>query len=101
MEETGTSRRTGLTAGAIALAAGVILAFVVFDLGPCADERLSAEEFVAQADELCRDAHAEFRDKQGSEPPRTASDAEDLTDALIESPQRPFGATPSRRSRPT
>ena len=84
MEETGTSRHTGLTAGAIALAGVVLLIFVIFDLGPCADERLSTEEFVAQADEFCRQAHAEFRDKQRGEPPRTASEAEDLTDALVE-----------------
>lgn len=84
MEETGSARHTGLTAAAIALVGGVIAAFVLLDLGPCADERLSAEEFVAQADDLCRQAHAEFSDKQSGQPPRTVSDAEELTDALVE-----------------
>jgi predicted transcriptional regulator len=66
---------------ALALAAVVVLA-ILLDLGPFADEELSEAEFLAGGDEICRQAHADFADLQGS-PPRTAAEAAALTDELL------------------
>jgi len=60
----------------------VVLA-IVLDLGPFADDDLSAAEFLARGDEICKQAHDEFLDIQGSTP-RTAADAEAQVEALIE-----------------
>ena len=83
MEEIPTADRTGLTI-AVAVILGLLLALVVLlDLGPFADDALTAEEFISQGDEICREAHEEFLDLQDSTP-RTPSDAAELTGALIE-----------------
>jgi hypothetical protein len=75
---------TGITAAVVGVLAVLLVLIVVLDVGPCAEERLSEEEFIAKGDELCREAHAEFEDLQRGTPPRTPSDAEELTGALIE-----------------
>lgn len=63
---------------------GVLFALVaLFDLGPCADDELTAEEFISQGDEICSEAHDEFLDLQEGAP-RTPSDAAELTGALID-----------------
>ena len=55
---------------------------ILLDLGPFADEDLSEAEFVARGDELCAQAHANFEEAQKS-PPRTASEARELTTELL------------------
>lgn len=82
MEAAGSSWRTWAAAAAVLVGALVALA-ALLDLGPFEDDELSARDFVAQGDALCRDAHEQFEDAQGAGPPQTASQAEDLTDALI------------------
>lgn len=70
-------------AGLGVLAAAALIAIVaLLDLGPCADE-LSAEEFVAQGDEICAAAHREFRDLQ-ERSPRTPTEGAELTERLVE-----------------
>jgi hypothetical protein len=76
-------RRPGASALGI-LALGVVVALAaLLDLGPFAGEELSRAEFVARADQVCAEAHDEFRDLQRSQP-ETASEAEALTDALLD-----------------
>lgn len=83
MDESPPSSRAGITL-AIALLLGVLLALAaLLDLGPFADDELTVEEFLAQGDEICAEAHDEFLDLQES-PPRTPSDAAELTGGLIE-----------------
>ena len=83
MEETPKANRAGL-ALAIAALLGVLVGLAaLLDIGPFADEELTAEQFIAQGDEICREAHDEFLDLQDS-PPRTPSDAAELTGGLIE-----------------
>ena len=73
------ARRAGLGA----LAAILLIALVaLLDLGPCAD-KLSREEFIAQGDEICAQAHDEFRGLQ-TRSPRTPTEGVDLTETLIE-----------------
>lgn len=55
---------------------------VLLDLGPFADEDLSEAEFLARGDELCAQAHSGFEESQDS-PPRTASEARELTSELL------------------
>jgi hypothetical protein len=75
--------RAGVTA-AIAVLVAVLLALIaVFNVGPCADDELTVEEFIAQGDEICKRAHDEFLDLQ-DRPPRTPSDAAELTGGLVE-----------------
>ena len=77
------SNRSGL-ALAIAALLGVLVALAaLLDLGPFSDDELTVEQFIAQGDEICREAHSEFLDLQDS-PPRTPSDAAELTGGLIE-----------------
>jgi hypothetical protein len=83
VEEAPKTNRTGIAAGIIGLALVLAVAAIVFGLGPCADEELGATEFLAQGDEICKQAHDEFLEVQGS-PPRTADDAEAQVEALIE-----------------
>ena len=75
--------RTGLAAGIIGALVVVAVLAIVFDLGPFADDELSAAEYLAQGDEFCAQAHDEFLEIQGSTP-RTASDAESQLEALID-----------------
>jgi hypothetical protein len=83
VEERRPANRTGL-AVAIAALLGVLIALAaLLDLGPFADDELTAEQFIAQGDEICREAHDEFLDLQDN-PPRTPSDAAELTGGLIE-----------------
>ena len=67
--------------GALGLAALVVIA-IVMDLGPFADEELSAAEFATRADDVCRQAHTDYTKLQDS-PPRTANEAAALTEELI------------------
>src|SRR5687768_258097 len=84
MDEAPRTNRTGLAAGIIGAVAIVLVALaIVLDLGPFADDDLSAAEFLAQGDEICKETHDEFLDIQGSTP-RTADDAAAQVDALIE-----------------
>jgi hypothetical protein len=83
MEEPPRASRTGIVAGVIAAGLGLLVLALAFDLGPFADEDLSAAEFIAQGDEICAEAHEEFLEVQNSTP-RTAQDAEDQLEALIE-----------------
>lgn len=77
------TNRTALTAGIVGLVAVLIAVAALLDLGPFADGELSAAEFLAQGDEICTDAHDEFLELQNGTP-RTAEDAEELTQALID-----------------
>ncbi len=83
MEEAPRTNRTGLAAGIIGAVLVLVMLAIVLDLGPFADDELSAAEFLAQGDEICKQAHDEFLDIQGSTP-RTAADAESQVEALIE-----------------
>jgi hypothetical protein len=72
-----------------ALIAGAVLAVAVLmglgallKLGPFAEEPLYEHQFTARVDEICRDAHARFRELQQS-PPETAVQAQALTERLI------------------
>ncbi len=83
MDETRSSSRAGMTA-AVAVLLGVLLALAaLLDLGPCADDDLTLEEFLAQGDEICAEAHEEFLAIQ-DRAPRTPSDAAEQTSAVIE-----------------
>lgn len=83
MEEAPRTNRTGLAAGIVGAIVVLAVLAIVLDLGPFADDDLSAAEFLAQGDEVCKQAHDEFLDIQGSAP-RTAADAEEQVQALIE-----------------
>jgi hypothetical protein len=83
MEEAPRTNRTGLAAGILGGVVLLVLLAILLDLGPFADDELSAAEFLAQGDEICKQAHDEFLDIQGSTP-RTAADAEAQVEALIE-----------------
>ena len=77
-------REHGRTA-AIAAAAAIALylaAAALLGLWPFGGE-LSREEFLQRGDEICAEAHDEFRDLQDT-PPRTAAGAADLTGSLLE-----------------
>ncbi len=67
-------------AGVLALLAVLALAF---DLGPFKDPELTRGELLTRGDEICREAHDAFTDLQRV-PPRTASQAAELTVRLIE-----------------
>ena len=82
MEEGPRSSRTGLAAGILGALLVVLGLAILLDVGPFDDE-LSTAEFLAQGDEICEEAHDEFREIQGSAP-RTAADAEEQVEALIE-----------------
>ena len=56
----------------------------LLDVGPFADDELTVDEFIAQGDEICSQAHDEFLDLQDGAVPRTPGDAADLTGALID-----------------
>lgn len=83
MEAPPRTNRTGLAAGIIAVVLLIAVLAVVFDLGPFADDELSAAEFLAQGDDVCAQAHDDFLEIQDSTP-RTAADAEEQVQALID-----------------
>jgi hypothetical protein len=69
----------GLAILAVALVVGIAL---LVDAGPFADEALTEDEFLAQGDEICAQAHEDFEGLQ-SEPPRTGAEATELTEELV------------------
>jgi hypothetical protein len=78
--------RVYVVVGALALlAAGVAVALVLLidGGGSAPSETLSRQQFLARGDRICRDAHRQFADLQRNQP-ATAADAEDLTQALLE-----------------
>ncbi len=77
-----TSNRTAWIALGILGVAVLLVVSVVFDLGPFAEEDLTEAEYLAQADDICSQAHRDFEKLQGS-PPRTASEAAELTEELL------------------
>ncbi len=83
MEEVPRTNRTGLAAAIIGVVLVLTLVAMILDLGPFSDDELSAAEFLSQGDEICAQAHEEFLNVQGSAP-RTAAEAEEQVDALIE-----------------
>jgi hypothetical protein len=74
--------RSAWIAAAVVGVVGILLAAIVFDLGPFADEDLTRAEFLAQGDEICSQAHRDYEKLQGR-PPRTASEASELTGELL------------------
>jgi hypothetical protein len=70
----------------IAATAGVVGVLIVLaailDIWPFNDGQLTREEFIAQGDEICRDAHDQYTDLQPS-PPNTAEEATVLTGRLV------------------
>jgi hypothetical protein len=78
------ANRVGLALAIAALVGVVVGLIALLDVGPLEDEDLSVEEFLAQGDEICGQAHDEFLDLQDGARPRTPSDAAELTGALIE-----------------
>lgn len=83
MEEGARGNRTGLAAGIIGTVLVLLGLAILLDLGPFAEDELSVPEFLARGDEICEQAHDEFREIQASSP-RTAADAEAQVEALIE-----------------
>ena len=83
MKDEPRTNRTALAATIIGALVVLVALAIILDLGPFADDELSAAEFLAQGDEICATAHDEFLDIQNSAP-RTASDAEAQVEALIE-----------------
>jgi hypothetical protein len=82
VEEAPRTNRTGLAAAIIGTAVVLFVIAIVLDLGPFADDDLSAAEYLAQGDEVCKQAHDDFLDIQGSSP-RTADDAVAQVEALL------------------
>jgi predicted transcriptional regulator len=74
--------RTAWIAAGILGALALLLAAIIFDLGPFADDELSRAEFLAQGDEICSQAHSDYEKLQDS-PPRTATEASELTSELL------------------
>lgn len=83
MEERLTTNRTAIAAGIIGAITVLVALAALLNLGPFADEDLSAAEFLARGDEICTQAHDDFLDLQSSTP-RTPQDAESLTQSLID-----------------
>src|SRR5687768_3825863 len=74
---------TGWIAIAVLAAVALLVGLaIVLDLGPFGEDELSEEEFLAKGDEICAQAHDDFTRLQ-SEPPRTATEAAELTDELV------------------
>lgn len=74
--------RAGVAAALLFLLALGTGAALLLDLGPFADDELSARTFLERGDEICAGARDEFAALQRT-PPRTAQDAADLTRELI------------------
>jgi hypothetical protein len=83
VDESRTSSHAGLALAIAALLGVLVAVAALLDVGPFADEDLTAEEFIAQGDEICGRAHDEFLELQ-DKPPRTPSDAAELTGGLID-----------------
>jgi hypothetical protein len=71
-----------LLGGAGALAVLAVLG-MIFDLGPFKEPELTRGELIARGDEICSRAHDAFTELQ-RRPLRTASQAAELTDQLID-----------------
>ncbi len=69
--------------GGVAVLAVLGVLAAVFDLGPFKEAELTRGESIAKGDDICRRAHDAFVDLQTS-PPRTASQAAELTGQLID-----------------
>jgi hypothetical protein len=83
VDESPQTSRAGM-ALAIAALLGVLVALLaLLDIWPFNDPELTEAEFIAQGDEICREAHDEFLDLQDSTP-RTPSDAAEVTSGLID-----------------
>jgi hypothetical protein len=74
-------KRARWAIAAAGVVAAVLIAAIVFDLGPFADE-LTEQDLIAKGDEICSEAHDAFTDLQ-QRPPTTARAAADLTEQLI------------------
>ena len=74
---------TGTRATALCIAAAALACFGLVACGDDSSEQLSAEDLVAQADEICRGGIERFGEIQ-SEPPNNAVEAEDQTDELVD-----------------
>jgi alkanesulfonate monooxygenase SsuD/methylene tetrahydromethanopterin reductase-like flavin-dependent oxidoreductase (luciferase family) len=75
-----------VAAGLLVAAALVLAVLTVAGTGPFASEEveeLDRQSFLARGDEICRLAQEEFEELQ-QDPPRTASEAADLTANLVE-----------------
>ena len=83
MDDASTRDRAGLLVAIGALAGILIGLAALLDIWPFAEDELSEAEFIAQGNEICRQAHQEFLSLQ-DRPVRTPSDAAELTEALIE-----------------
>ncbi len=65
------------------LGVGILLVVaIIFGLGPFADDELSEADYLARADQICAEAHADYEELQGS-PPRTAAEAAETTGELL------------------
>jgi hypothetical protein len=84
VDESPPSNRIGPILAICALLGVLVAIAALLDVGPFADDELTVEEFIAQGDEICRQAHDEFLDLQDGVVPRTPSDAAELTGALID-----------------
>ena len=84
MDESPPSNRIGVILSVAALLGVLVALAALLDIGPFADDELTVEEFIAQGDEICSQAHDEFLDLQDGVVPRTPGDAAELTGALIE-----------------
>jgi hypothetical protein len=84
VDESPPSNRIGVILSVAALLGVLVALAALLDIGPFADDELAVEEFIAQGDEICSQAHDEFLDLQDGVVPRTPGDAAELTGALIE-----------------
>jgi hypothetical protein len=66
----------------LVLLAAVFLVAALLDLGPFAEQPLTERQFIARADEICRDAHDRFRAVQENQP-ATAIQAQAQIERLI------------------
>ena len=83
MDEARSSRWPRVALAAIAGLAALAVLAALFDVWPFDDGgQLTAEEFIAQGDDICSDAHQQFADLQPS-PPSTAEEAAVLTGKLL------------------
>jgi hypothetical protein len=74
--------RAGMAIAVLALVGILVALAALLDAGPFEDEELSRAELIARGDEICERAHDAFADLQ-AEQPRTAREAEELTDRLV------------------
>ncbi len=84
MDESPPGNRIGPILAVAALLGVLVAIAALLDVGPFAEDELTVDEFIAQGDEICSQAHDEFLDLQDGAVPRTPGDAADLTGALID-----------------